>query len=142
MRKIDRAYLKRVLGGVFPNGPRGSSTLLNEAEGRVYLLGWQSLYQDFTHPLRTAAHFPADQSEAHKSLTEWHDSIERIRRGELEGALVLQVPQDPAAAELQVERVLDGVFFGEIIETDGELWFRADERLTLNNARAPRQDSA
>lgn len=142
MRKIDRAYLKRVLGGVFPSGPRGSATLLNEAEGRVYLLGWQSLYQDFTHPLRTAEHYPADRSEQHRSVTEWHDSVDRIRRGELEGCLILQVPQDPTATDLQLERVLDGVFFGEIIETDGELWFRADERRTLNNARAPRQASA
>lgn len=142
MRKIDRAFVKRTLGGVFPNGPRGSTTLLNEAEGRVYLLGWQHLYQDFTHPVRTNDHYQPELAEKNKSLQEWHDSIDRARKGELEACLILQVPQDPQAPELLVERVLDGVFFGEFIETDGELSFHAEERRTLATARAPLKESA
>jgi hypothetical protein len=87
MRKIDRAFLKRTLGGDYPNGPRGSWTLRNDAEGRVYLLGWSSLYRDQFH-------------------------------------------------------ILDAAFFGDIVERDGELCFRADERRRLNVARGPRLESA
>ncbi len=144
MRKIDRAFLKRTLGGEYPNGPRGSWTLRNDAEGRVYLLGWSSLYRDQFHPLRSGDHYP-DTPEARKAskfLAEWHAAVDAAREGALEPCLLLQVPRDPDADVLQAERVLDAAFFGEIVERDGGLHFRADERRRLNVARAPRQESA
>jgi len=143
MRKIDRAFVKRTLGGVFPNGPRASWTLLNEAEGRVYFLGWSTLYQNFAYPLRDADHYPAITTGTDdKSLQQWHDSIERVRSGELEAGLILQVPQVADSDVPQIDRVLDGVFFGAIIEKDGALWFHAEDRCALKHARAPRQESA
>jgi hypothetical protein len=144
MRKLDRAFLKRTLGGEYPNGPRVSWTLLNEAEDRVYLLGWNLFYQDFAYPLRNDGFYAPGDSAASpsKGLKEWHDTVDRIRRGELEAGLILQLPQDPDADVLLVERILDGVFFGDIVESNGELWFRSDERVRINMARAPRQQSA
>lgn len=144
MRKIDRAFLKRTLGGEYPNGPRGSWTLLNEAEGRVYLLGWNLFYQDFAYPLRNDGFYASSESatSASKGLKEWHETVDRIRRGDLEAGLILQLPQDPDSDTLLVERILDGVFFGDVVESNGELWFRSDERVRINMARAPRQQSA
>lgn len=143
MRKIDRAVVRRMLGGEFPNGPRASWTLLNEAEGRVYFLGWKSLYQNFTYPLRDAGNYPAAGSDAgNNALAQWQDSVERVRRGELEAGLILQVPQDEDADVPLLDRVLDGVFFGEIVENGDELVFRAEDRCALKYARAPRQESA
>jgi len=142
MRKIDRAFLKRNLGGEYPNGPRASVTLLNEAERRVYLLGWNSHYRDFVHPLSTAGFYPASTPGRDRSHAEWHEAIERVRRGELEAGLILQVPADPTAPVLVAERILDGVFFGEILDEDGELAFRVDDRRPLATARAPRQQTA
>ena len=152
MRKIDRGFLKRSLGGEFPNGPRGSWTLRNEAEGRVYFLGWNLFYQDFAYPMRNGDFYaPVTADNDSKVLREWHDSVERVRSGELEGAVILQLAAQQEADEAdqasatdlpQAERILDGVFFGEIVETDGELWFRADERRPIHAARAPRQESA
>lgn len=143
MRKIDRAFLKRSLGGEYPNGPRGSWTLINEAEGRVYFLGWNRFYQDFAYPLRNGDFYaPVDADNDSKGLREWHAAVERVRLGELEGCVILQLASQQSEETLHAERILDGVFFGEVVETDGELWFRADERLPLNAARAPRQESA
>ena len=152
MRKIDRAYLKRSLGGEYPNGPRGSWTLINEAEGRVYFLGWNLFYHDFAYPLCNGDFYaPVSADNDSKGLREWHAAVARVRAGELEGCVILQLAsqdrEDSAGDEdredtLRAERILDGVFFGEIVETDGELWFRADERRPLNAARAPRQESA
>ena len=144
MRKIDRAVLKRMLGGDYPNGPRGSWTLKNEGEGRIYFLGWQPLYRDLFHPLSTATHYPnaSDAVSTNKYLAEWHAGVELARRGELEPCLLLQVPRDAEAEVLQAERFLDAAFFGEVVERDGELFFRADERRPLTAARAPRLESA
>ena len=144
MRKIDRAFLKRTLGGEFPNGPRCSWTLRNDAEGRVYLLGWSSLYRDQFHPLRGGDLYPdtPESRKASKFLAEWHAAVDAARNGALEPCLLLQVPRDADAPELQAERILDAAFFGEIVERDGALLFRADERRKLIVARAPRQESA
>ena len=155
MRKIDRAFLKRSLGGEYPNGPRGSWTLINEAEGRVYFLGWNLFYQDYAYPLCNSDFYaPVSADHDSKGLREWHAAVARVRSSELEGCVILQVASqrsedgddsevgDEGEDTLQAERILDGVFFGEIVETDGELWFRADERRPLNAARAPRQESA
>jgi hypothetical protein len=143
MRKIDRAFLKRSLGGEFVNGPRASWTLLNEAEGRVYFLGWNTFYQDFSYPLRNGDFYaPVSDEHDSKGLREWHAAVERVRSGELEGCVILQLASADSEDGLQAEKILDGVFFGVTVETDGELWFRADERRPLNAARAPRQETA
>ncbi len=142
MRKIDRAMLKRALGGEYPDGPRASSTLVNEQEGRVYFLGWNSLYENYTYPLRTATHYPPNAPGASRSETTWQTLVDRICRGELEACLVLQVPTDPEAETLQLDRILDGVFFGEIVTTADEIYFRSDDRLPIKAARAPRLESA
>ena len=155
MRKIDRAFLKRSLGGEYPNGPRGSWTLINEAEGRVYFLGWNLFYQDFAYPLCNGDFYaPVNADNDSKGLREWHAAVERVRRGELEGCVILQLASQhqeesehndgdqDSEVTLHAERILDGVFFGEIVETDGELCFRADVRRPLNASRAPRQESA
>ncbi len=144
MRKIDRAFLKRMLGGEYPHGPRGSWTLKNEAEGRIYFLGWQPLYKDQFHPLCTALHYPdaPDALAGNRFLGEWHAGIELARSGVLEPCLLLQVPRDAGAEVLQAERFLDAAFFGQIVERSGELLFRAEERRPLNAARAPRLQSA
>lgn len=143
MRKIDRAVLKRSLGGEYPNGPRGSWTLLNEAEGRVYFLGWNLFYNNFAYPLRDAGFYaPATSDSDSKGLREWHDSVERVRNGELEGCVVLQLANETDDGALSAERILDGVFFGDVVETDGELWFSVVDRRPLNAARAPQQESA
>ena len=142
-QKIDRAFLKRSLGGEYPNGPRGSWTLLNEAEGRVYFLGWNIFYSNFSYPLRDAGFYsPAEGDNNSKGLREWHDSVERVRRGELEGCVILQVANEDEDGVLSAERILDGVFFGEVVETNGELWFSAVDRASLGTARAPQQESA
>lgn len=142
-QKIDRAFLQRSLGGEYPNGPRGSWTLLNEAEGRVYFLGWNLFYSNFSYPLRDAGFYaPAAGDNDSKGLREWHDSVERVRRGELEGCVILQVANEDEDGALSAERILDGVFFGEVVETDGEFWFSVADRLSLGHARAPQQESA
>ena len=144
MRKIDRAVLKRMLGGDYPNGPRGSWTLKNEAEGRIYFLGWQPLYRDLFHPLVSETYYPAAPAalKENKFLAEWHAGVELARQGALEPCLLLQVPRDADAQVLQAERFLDAAFFGEIVERDDALYFRADERRALTAARAPRLASA
>ena len=142
-QKIDRAFLKRSLGGEYPNGPRGSWTLRNEAEGRVYFLGWNIFYSNRSYPLRDAGFYaPADGNSDSKGLREWHDSVERVRRGELEGCVILQVANEDEDATLTAERILDGVFFGLVVVADGELWFSVADRLSIGHARAPQQESA
>ena len=142
MRKIDRATLKRSLGGTYPNGPRQSWTLVNEAEGRVYFLGWNVHYRDYTYPLRNSTTYPPVSADAQKGLVEWQQMLDRVRDGELEACLVLQVPADSQAEEFRLQRILDCVFFGEVVETDGEVWFRVVNRVPLRSARSPRQESA
>ena len=142
MRKIDRAALKRSLDGTYPNGPRQSWTLVNEAEGRVYFLGWNVHYRDYTYPLRNSTTYPPVSADAQKGLVEWQQMLDRVRDGELEACLVLQVPADSQAEEFRLQRILDCVFFGEVVETDGEVWFRVVNRVPLRSARSPRQESA
>jgi hypothetical protein len=142
MRKIDRATLKRSLGGSYPNGPRQSWTLVNEAEGRVYFLGWNVHYRDYAYPLRNSTTYPPVSADAQKGLVEWQQMLDRVRDGELEACLVLQVPADAKAEEFRLQRILDCVFFGEVVETDGEVWFRVENRVPLRSARSPRQESA